>query len=217
MKRMDRFVRFLNGRGFYVALCGCMAALGLAAYSAMDHTAVKQTPDPEPLPPVSISEPSAPAEESREPLVSEPQPAEQPVAGEIKAERFVRPFAATPGTPYDENELQFSPTFEDWRLHTGADYFPTGSLVVSACGAGTVVAVDTHTALGDVITVNHGGGIYLRYCGVKHITVSPGDTVAEGEPLGEVGVVESECEEAAHLHLEAICDGVPVDPETLFE
>jgi stage II sporulation protein Q len=102
------------------------------------------------------------------------------------------------------------------RLHTGTDILATDSLLVKSCGSGTVTGIDTDTIMGTVITVDHGNGIYIRYCGIKNVNVNVGDTVTVESSIGEIGTVTSECAEQAHLHLEVIKDGNPIDPAVLI-
>ena len=88
-----------------------------------------------------------------------------------------------------------------------------GATVVS----GTVVGVDENTNYGTVITIDHGDGIMLSYCGVKNVTVKQGDIIEAEEIIGEIGTVLNESADKPHLHLELMVEGEYKDPLTLFD
>ncbi len=230
-KSPSRVARFLSGKGFYLVLAGCMVAIGFAAYSALDAIAPpKESTEPSPkqsyeqsndtytVPstnPTPVTTPTpATTQKPTEPVAEEqPVPADAPAV----AEKFTAPFKGTVLKDFDDKTLQYSKTYEDLRLHTALDLCPQDGLLVNSCGDGTVASIDEGTAMGTVITVDHGNGLFLRYCGVKNVKVAVGDTVSMSQPLAEIGVVTNECADEAHLHLEASRDGTPISPATLFE
>ncbi len=65
---------------------------------------------------------------------------------------------------------------------------------------------------GNGVVINHGGGWESQYCHMKRgsITVAPGQHVAMGTPLGQVGY--SGQTQFPHLHFELRKDGAAVDP-----
>jgi murein DD-endopeptidase MepM/ murein hydrolase activator NlpD len=75
---------------------------------------------------------------------------------------------------------------------------PPGAVAGKECGNGLVV--------------DHGGGWETQYCHMKQgsLAVHPGDHVAAGSVLGQVGL--SGDTEFPHLHLTVRKDGKPVDP-----
>ena len=67
---------------------------------------------------------------------------------------------------------------------------------------------------GNGILIDHGQGLQTFYCHVKNgsITVKPGDTVAKGQAIAQVG--QSGYAEFPHLHFSVIWEGGHVDPFT---
>lgn len=112
--------------------------------------------------------------------------------------------------------LQYSATFDDMRLHTGVDLAAELNTAVLTCGAGTVTAVDESATLGNCVTVDHGNGILMKYCGLQNIKVAAGQSLAAGDVLGVVGSIPCECADPDHLHLEASLNGTAVSPSDLI-
>ena len=217
----SKTARFLNSKGFYLAMAICMIAIGFAAYSAMDAIRLEDTtkqpsvsesaPDITPNPQADTEQQPQiiQTEESKEELTAE-------VDGETVAEYFSAPVEGTVSKGFDQITLQYSATYNDFRLHTAADIIPLDSYVVNSCSNGRVASVDTDTILGTVITIDHGNGIYIRYCGLKNVKVKAGDIVDATTVIAEIGTVTNECAEEAHLHIEVIKDGTAVDPTSII-
>ena len=72
--------------------------------------------------------------------------------------------------------------------------------------------VDPDRACGNGVRLDHGDGWHTQYCHLKRgsITVKPGQTLAAGTPLGEVGL--SGQTNHPHLHLSVERNGADVDP-----
>lgn len=102
------------------------------------------------------------------------------------------------------------PIFGDTRLHTGIDIgAPYGATVVAA-ERGTVVYAGVMSGYGNVIVVDHGGGIATTYNHLSAFFVSTGRTVSRASSIGAVGCT-GYCT-GPHLHFEVRVDGNPVDP-----
>ena len=61
-----------------------------------------------------------------------------------------------------------------------------------------------------MIEVDHGHGLSTRYAHLSAVDVNPGQTVAKGEVIGEVGATGRAT--GPHLHYETRIDGEAVDP-----
>lgn len=218
----SKTAKFLAGKGFYLVLAVCMAAMGIAVYSVLDATDITQPQENS-----SINEssqapilPSVPIEQEPSSIEEEPQNSSQetePVDNEGVATFFMLPLNGEILKHYDETQLQYSATYNDMRLHTGTDIKPTDSKEVVSAGDGTVSSVEENTVLGNVITVEHGGGVVIRYCGIKDITVNAGDIISAGFVIGQVGAVTNECIDEEHIHIEVFKNGKPVNPEEFFD
>jgi hypothetical protein len=103
-----------------------------------------------------------------------------------------------------------SPTFAIVNEYTDGQGEP-----VYAAAAGTVSEV-THSGkgLGNVVTIDHGGGCTTRYAHLADILVSKGQKVSRGRKIASVGISGNSF--APHLHYEVLQDGVPQDPVNYF-
>jgi murein DD-endopeptidase MepM/ murein hydrolase activator NlpD len=218
----SKVAKFIAGKGFYAVLAVCMAIIGVAAYSAMEKS------ETEPFIEESVPQeknddyliPSMPYDEEEVILPSDDE--EDPSsAAEVTEETnppvFIMPIDGNILKPFSDNTLIYSQTYKDMRVHTGVDIAPTVANVVVSAFSGTVMGVDENTNYGTVITIDHGDGIMLSYCGVKNVTVKNGDVVEAEEIIGEIGTVLNESADKPHLHLELMVEGQYKDPLTLFD
>lgn len=116
---------------------------------------------------------------------------------------------------YSESAV-FSDTMGDWRAHPGIDYAAELASPVSAAWDGVVIKVFTDKLWGNIVEIDHGGGVTARYCNLAdNILVSVGQTVKCGMQIGSVGnSAAAESKEEPHLHLELYQDGIRINPES---
>ena len=216
---------FFKGRGFYLVLAFCLVATGVAAWTAW---ASSNTPDTAEKPPVSSNISSLPDDTDKEVqqgVDSEPYSSEDSSSEEeelppapVVAENFVYPLSGSVMKSFSHDELVYSATFGDLRLHLGLDIECEPGSTVSACGNGTVMAITEDAMLGLCVDIDHGNGIIARYCGLAdNLSVKEGNIVSAGTKLGLIGEIPSECADECHLHLEFYKDEIPVSPEVIIE
>lgn len=128
---------------------------------------------------------------------------------------FVMPLTGEIVKPFSSDELQYSMTYGDWRLHEGVDIRGELGAQIKAAGDGTVTDVGEDIKRGKTVTVNHGNGVVATYCGFDTVKVKKGDTVKVNDVLGTLGEIPDECIESVHLHFEVTVDGKAVDPSSL--
>lgn len=104
------------------------------------------------------------------------------------------------------------PILKTVRLHGGVDWAaPTGTPIVAAL-AGTLAVVGDGGGYGNVIYVDHAGGLQSRYAHMNRFAegMKVGRSVRQGEVIGYVGTTGRST--GPHLHFEFRQNGAPIDP-----
>lgn len=98
------------------------------------------------------------------------------------------------------------------RLHAGLDIgAPEGSPVWAARG-GTVTYAGAMGGYGNLVLLDHGGGVSTAYAHQSAIMVSVGASVSAGQQIGQVGSTGNST--GPHLHFETRIGGNPQDPRS---
>jgi murein DD-endopeptidase MepM/ murein hydrolase activator NlpD len=107
---------------------------------------------------------------------------------------------------------RFHPILHIARPHEGIDVSaPMGAPIV-APAAGTVTMVTVQTGYGNVLEIDHGGGIVTKYAHCSRIVVRIGQRVKRGQIIANVG--NTGLSTGPHLHYEIHVNGRVVDPLT---
>ncbi len=142
---------------------------------------------------------------------------EEPVIEQSVALVFNMPVKGEISETFSGEKMIYSKTTNDFRTHNGLDISAPEGTDVSAAAYGTVSSVKDDGLWGITITVDHGGGLTSKYCGLSECFVSEGNIVDYGIVVGKVGATAKvEANKGSHLHFEAIKDGITVDPSSLF-
>ena len=217
----------ISKTGFVMIIVLCLLAIGAISYFTLSgmKTKVKDNADSkskdktysednysynsdvtEPQPDVSTPSESVDKNESDVPY--------DDTASAAKSEKinFSMPIKGNVAKGYSETELQYSATYGDMRIHTGIDILcATGTDVLSAAN-GTVISIEDSATLGKVITVDHSGGITVKYASFETLNVKQGDSVKRGDVLGTSGTVPSEANDQPHIHIELYENGELASP-----
>jgi murein DD-endopeptidase MepM/ murein hydrolase activator NlpD len=102
------------------------------------------------------------------------------------------------------------PFFGRPALHSGVDLREDLGAPVRATAAGVVTAAGPQGGYGNLVEIDHGGGLLTRYGHLSVINVVPGQQVAPGAVVGQVGSTGRST--GPHLHYEVRMDGEAVDP-----
>ena len=97
-----------------------------------------------------------------------------------------------------------------YKLHTGVDIgAPRGAQFIAA-NDGIVTYAGWNTAYGNMVIIDHGGGITTLYAHGDEILVNVGDTIYQGHPVLKVG--STGYSTGSHAHFEVRINGEYVEP-----
>jgi murein DD-endopeptidase MepM/ murein hydrolase activator NlpD len=105
---------------------------------------------------------------------------------------------------------RIDPFTRGMALHTGIDFKDEYGAPVRATAPGRVITAEWNGGYGNLVEVDHGGGLTTRYAHMSAITVAEGQIVQAGAVLGRLGSTGRST--GPHLHYETRLDGEPVDP-----
>ncbi len=98
--------------------------------------------------------------------------------------------------------------------HLGVDFDGSVGSTIRASNAGVIELVGEFYYSGNIVIVNHGGGIATAYLHMSKLLVKEGDTIAKGQLIGLVG--SSGRVTGPHLHWIAKYGTISVNPLTLL-
>ncbi len=96
------------------------------------------------------------------------------------------------------------------KFHAGTDFRGKHGTPVLAAGDGVVKLARWYGGYGNLIQVDHGGGVVTAYAHLQRFAVKPDDVVVAGQAIGHMGATGHAT--GSHLHFEVRLDGRPVDP-----
>ena len=207
------------GKGYYIALILCAAAIGITGYVYYREEAASEQVllQEQTLIPVATWE----AAEDVEALATEPAvqptaastvPATQPEQKKIL--KTCAPVAGEEIYGYSMETLSYNETTRDWRVHNGIDIAAEEGTAVMAAADGTVLSVTEEDTMGYSVVIRHDGGYTTCYASLQeNVAVEPGDAVTVGQTIGYIGssaLLETAL--GSHLHFSVACQDVPMDP-----
>ena len=166
MSRIDRSKsRSAGGKGFYIALALCLAAVGAIGYFTLIRPAN-----------VTIDDPTPPARQTERndaqwtAPVLQPEPIEVPAVEEEPAPepedllpQVVSPLDGTTVTVFSTTELMYDETMADWRTHNGLDIQAAEGDAVKTAASGMVVSIKSDELMGTTVVIEHAGGYTTQY------------------------------------------------------
>ena len=136
------------------------------------------------------------------------EPVKRIVAKGTKAEvafrgsgRFIWPVVGQISSPFGKRGREY---------HSGIDIVQSKGTPVYASNSGTVTFAGWRGGYGNLVIINHGGGIETYYAHNSAITVSVGQQVEKGQQIAKVGSTGRST--GSHCHFEIRVNGTPVNP-----
>ena len=209
--RKKNFTGSVSGKGYYIALVLCAAAIGIAGFLYY-----RNTEDPQNI----QKNPDSTMVDSNHQQVIATQPggdqmgATQPTKPQYTALKTVSPLQGQTVAVYAMDSLVYNQTTRDWRVHNGIDIAAEAGATVCAAADGEVYSVYDDDTMGMTVVIRHANGYTTRYASLAEtVAVKPGDNVTAGQAIGTVGntaLLESAIGD--HLHFGVTCNSAPVDP-----
>ena len=107
------------------------------------------------------------------------------------------------------------PVYHRMILHAGIDIgVPTGT-TVAAAAEGRIIVAGYEGDCGNMVAIDHHGGLSTMYCHLSQIFVSVGQDVQRGQAIGAAGATGDAT--GPHVHFQVMQDGHPVDPMSFLK
>ncbi len=208
----DKSRSFFGGRGFYIALVLCLAAIGVAGYFVLVQQAkvAEEGKDK----PVVRQEEVEDVQRAQMPE-ADPEPVQETLEPEELLPQVCSPLDGTTVTVFSMTELMYDETMADWRTHDGVDIRAEEGDAVKTAAAGTVKEVRYDDLMGVTVVISHADGYETQYSSLQQEPpVEQGKTVEAGDIIGLVGsTAAAEGDVGPHLHFSVSKDGRVVDPQ----
>ena len=211
--------RGMFGKGYYIALILCAAAIGISGYlyyrNANEAAPVLQDPQIQPTLSVGVLE----DEEDLQVAATVPGAtgATTPTEKAGTQKRILKTAAPVSGqtvADYAMDCLSYNETTRDWRVHNGMDIAAPAGTPVTAAADGEVYTIYEDDILGTTVVIRHMDGYTTTYASLdKETTVKVGDTVTLGQTIGTVGETALiETTMGPHVHFSVQKDDAVMDP-----
>lgn len=96
------------------------------------------------------------------------------------------------------------------RMHSGIDLPRPHGAPVRASAPGIIIFAGWSGGYGNMVDIDHGGGVVTRYAHLSRIAVAKSEVVAAGQQVGRVGSTGRST--GSHLHFEVRVNDRAVDP-----
>ena len=214
---------FFGGKGYYIALILCAAAIGISGlvyYRNSKEDITLQAPGEEDQSVLSTQEQDLPVVATKpgssDTPTTEATENTRPQPRKVLQTQF--PVEGQTVAVYAMDSLSYNPTTRDWRVHNGIDIAADPGTQVYAAADGTVYTTYQDETMGTTVVIRHEGGYTTKYASLSEdLAVSAGDEVVMGQTIGTVGVTAMlENAIGEHVHFSVTCNDEPMDPEAFF-
>ena len=210
--------RGFGGKGYYIALILCAAAIGISGYLYYQNTnqtqelSLQETMEDIPVGTVEAEDvPALATEGQTETTIPSTAATEPAVKRTLKT---TSPVSGREIYGYSMEALSYNQTTRDWRVHNGVDIAAEEGTEVVAAADGEVYTTYEDDAMGYTVVIRHEGGYTTKYSSLAdNLSVKAGDPVTMGQVIGCVGdtaLVETTL--GYHVHFSVTCQDAPMDP-----
>jgi murein DD-endopeptidase MepM/ murein hydrolase activator NlpD len=102
------------------------------------------------------------------------------------------------------------PVYHRMILHAGIDIAVATGTTTVAAASGRVIVAGYEGDCGNMVAIDHGGGLSTIYCHFSQIFVGVGQEVQRGQAIGAAGATGDAT--GPHVHFQVDLHGQPVDP-----
>jgi murein DD-endopeptidase MepM/ murein hydrolase activator NlpD len=211
------FRSFMKGKGYYIALLLCTAAVGVTGYFLLNEKESNEIPSAQDPKETVISAPNLTERpDPGKPAANIGSPENNAVANTTGPDPFVLalPVSGEVLTQAAIDHLAYNETTRDWRTHEGIDLTAALGDPVCAAADGRVYTIYEDEELGMTVVLHHTSGYSTHYSNLsQEIPVSVGDTLKKGDKLGTIG--QTACVENGvepHVHFALYENNSPLDP-----
>jgi murein DD-endopeptidase MepM/ murein hydrolase activator NlpD len=106
--------------------------------------------------------------------------------------------------------MRMHPVYGRPILHAGIDIGAAQGTTIGAAADGRVIVAGYNGDCGNMVVLDHHGGLSTMYCHMSQIFVGVGQDVQRGQAIGAVGMTGDAT--GPHLHFQVMQDGHPIDP-----
>jgi murein DD-endopeptidase MepM/ murein hydrolase activator NlpD len=105
---------------------------------------------------------------------------------------------------------RFHPILKIQRLHAGVDFGAGTGTPIVAAASGVVAFSGVMRGYGNVVVLDHGGGISTLYAHCSVLLAHEGESIEQGKVIARVGATGLAT--GPHLHFEVRRNGTPINP-----
>ena len=209
-----------GGKGYYIALILCAAAIGITGYvyyrnaNQVEEVSVQETYEDILVGTMDTEDVAVIATQPRATTPSATTQETTPAATEKSVLKTISPVSGEEIFGYSMEALSYNQTTRDWRVHNGVDLAAEAGAEVVAAADGEVYTVYEDDTMGYTVVIRHSDGYTTKYSSLaENVAVKSGDTVTMGQTIGyaaDSAIVESTL--GSHVHFSVTCHDEPMDP-----
>jgi murein DD-endopeptidase MepM/ murein hydrolase activator NlpD len=224
-KSKNKFIEFIEKKGFYIALLFCVTVIGVTAYVTSLGNSNYPQPDNNAINKGSVNATCTPNKKTAIDVpvqgditkkIPTPKPTDSNTSKKSTNQKFILPVSGSVVFDYAQDKLVYSTTLDEWCSHSGVDLAADKGALVKAVADGVVSDIKNDPRFGVVIIIDHQNGLKSLYANLSSSDmVSPNQKVTQGMIIGSVGSSSTiEMAEPAHLHFEVLKNNKIVNPVT---